>query len=143
MPGAGFPAIPLKICKRGLSFHLIEAKAKKVSFLNHVIRLIGLKGIEIIRGRVEKDKGLLRAEGYHIITARALAHLPQTLTWCSPCLMPGGIIVSFQGSRFTRDLKESLNVMKKERLFLCQSIPYVLPGKDCKRHILVFKKREL
>ena len=141
--GAGFPAIPLKICKTRLSFHLMEAKPKKVNFLKQVIRLTGLKGIDIIRGRIEKDKGLLRAEGYHIITARALAHLPQTLTWCAPRLMPGGMIVSFQGSRFECDLKESSGVMKRERVFLYKSIPYELPGKDCKRHILVFKKREL
>lgn len=141
--GAGFPAIPLKICKKGLSFHLIEAKSKKVHFLKQVIRLTGLQGIDVIRGRIEKDKDLLRADGYHVITVRALAHLSQTLTWCAPCLISGGMIVSFQGSRFECVLKESSDVMKKEQVLLYKSIPYTLPGKDSKRYILIFKKREL
>ena len=138
--GAGFPAIPLKISRNKISFHLIEAKAKKVSFLKQAIRLLGLKGIEVIRGRIEKDIKVLRPEGYNVITARALAHLPQTLAWCSPFLIPGGAIVNFQGSRFEHALTESSDVMKRERLFLYKSIPYILPGKDSQRHILIFKK---
>ena len=138
--GAGFPAIPLKISRNKISFHLLEAKAKKVSFLKQAIRLLGLKGIEVIRGRIEKDKKVLRPEGYNVITARALAHLPQTLTWCAPFLIAGGTIVNFQGSRLEHALTESSDVMKRERLFLYKSIPYTLPGKDSRRHILIFKK---
>ena len=138
--GGGFPGIPLKISRNKTSFHLIEAKSKKVSFLKQVIRLLELQGIEVIRGRIEKDKGLLRPEGYNVITVRALAHLPQVLTWCAPFLIPGGAIVNFQGSRFEPALKESSDIMKREQLFLYKSIPYTLPGKDFPRHVLVFKK---
>ena len=138
--GAGFPGIPLKISQKETSFHLIEAKSKKVNFLKQVIRLLGLQGIEVIRGRIEEDKGLLRPEGYNIITARALAYLPQVLTWCAPFLIPGGTIVNFQGSRFEPALKESSYIMKREQLFLYKSIPYTLPGKDFPRHVLLFKK---
>jgi 16S rRNA (guanine527-N7)-methyltransferase len=141
--GAGFPAIPLKICRADLSFHLMEAHSKKVSFLKQVIRLTRLQGIKVMRGRIEKDKGLLQPEGYHVITARALAHLSQTLSWCAPCLISGGMIVNFQGSQFEHALKESADVMKRERLFLIKSIPYTLPGKDSPRHVLIFKKRDL
>ena len=138
--GGGFPGIPLKISQKETSFHLIEAKSKKVNFLKHVIRLLGLQGIEVIRGRIEEDKGVLRPEGYNIITARALAHLPQVLTWCAPFLIPGGTIVNFQGSRFEPALKESSYIMKREQLFLYKSISYTLPGKDFPRHVLLFKK---
>ena len=138
--GGGFPGIPLKITQKETSFHLIEAKSKKVNFLKQVIRLLGLQGIEVIRGRIEEDKGVLRPEGYNIITARALAHLPQVLTWCAPFLIPGGMFVNFQGSRFERALKESSYIMKREQLFLYKSISYTLPEKDFPRHVLLFKK---
>jgi 16S rRNA (guanine527-N7)-methyltransferase len=138
--GAGFPAIPLKISRKKITFNLMEAKSKKVSFLRQVIRLLGLKGIEVTRGRIEKGKEILLPEGYNVITARALAHLPQTLTWCAPFLIPGGAIVNFQGSRFEHALTESSDVMKREQLFLYKSIPYTLPGKDSRRHVLIFKK---
>ena len=138
--GAGFPAIPLKICRADLPFHLMEANSKKVSFLKQVIRLTMLQGIKVVRGRIEKGKDILQPEGYHVITARALAHLSQTLTWCAPYLISGGMIVNFQGSRFEHALKESADVMTRERLFLYKSVPYTLPGKDSPRHVLIFKK---
>lgn len=45
--GAGFPAIPLKICFPHLSVVLIEVNQKKVSFLKHIINILALKNIEI------------------------------------------------------------------------------------------------
>jgi len=141
--GAGFPGIPLKICKPSLTTHLMEANSKKVSFLKQVIRLTKLRRIDVIRGRIEKDGSRLHPEGYHIITARALAHLPQALKWCAPHLISGGMIINFQGSRFDNVLEESSDVIKKHCLILDKSIPYSLPGKDSQRHLLIFIKREL
>ncbi|MCP4669261.1 MAG: 16S rRNA (guanine(527)-N(7))-methyltransferase RsmG, partial [Deltaproteobacteria bacterium] len=90
--GAGFPAIPLKICKPGLEALLIEASAKKVSFLKQVIRAAGLPGIEVVRGRIEKEGNHLIPERQAIITARALAPLPRTLAWCAPYAASQGMI---------------------------------------------------
>jgi 16S rRNA (guanine527-N7)-methyltransferase len=138
--GAGFPAIPLKVCKPEMDFLLMEANSRKVSFLKQVIRITRLHGIQVIKGRLEKDRSLLGPEGYHIITARALAPLERTLALCAPYLLPGGKIVSFQGAHFQKALRESGWVMKTHRLSLETSIPYRLPGKDFQRNILIFTK---
>ena len=45
--GAGFPGLPLKIARPGLTIDLVEATAKKVSFLKEAIRLLGLSGVEV------------------------------------------------------------------------------------------------
>ena len=140
--GAGFPAIPIKICRPRIKAHLLEPNSKKISFLKQVIRLTKLCEIEIIRGRIERDGNRLFQDGYHIISSRALAHLPQILAWCTPYLMPGGIIVSFLGSRFENTLKECSDIIKKQRLILYKSIPYTLPGKASQRHLLIFRKGE-
>jgi 16S rRNA (guanine527-N7)-methyltransferase len=136
--GAGFPGIPLKILKDGLTFQLLEANSKKASFLRQVIRVTRLSGIVVLRGRIEKDKHLLRPEGYEVITARAVANLRQTLMWCTPYLAPEGMIVNFQGSQFEKALRESSKIMQKEHLSLFKSIPYTLPGKNSQRHLLLF-----
>lgn len=138
--GAGFPAIPLKICRPGIKAHLVESNSKKVSFLKQVIRITGLDEIDVIRGRVEDIRTLLCPEGYDIVAARALARLPQTIVWCAPHLMPGGILVTFQGRRFEDTLKESSNVLKKHGLYLYKSVSYVLPETDCHRNLLIFRK---
>jgi 16S rRNA (guanine527-N7)-methyltransferase len=136
--GAGFPGIPLKILKDALTFQLLEANSKKASFLRQVIRVTRLSGIVVLKGRIEKDKNLLRSEGYEVITARAVASLRQTLMWCAPHLAPEGMIVNFQGSRFENALRESSAIMQKEHLSLFKSIPYTLPGKNSQRHLLLF-----
>jgi 16S rRNA (guanine527-N7)-methyltransferase len=138
--GAGFPAIPLKICKPRLKIHLMEINSKKVSFLKQVIRITNLDDIETIRGRIEKDGALLRSEGYDIITARALADLPRTLSWCAPHLKTGGLIFRFQGSQLEKALTEGSDVIHAHGLVLYKTVPYRLPGKDSKRHLLIFRK---
>lgn len=140
--GAGFPGIPLKIHKSGLEVHLIEANSRKASFLRHVIRTTKLTGIEVIRGRVERAGKDLHPDGYHIITARALSPLPQCLSLCAPFLCSGGLIVTFQGSRFEKVLRESSDVIKAHGLSLHNSFPYTLPGIDTRRQLLIFKTQE-
>jgi len=137
--GAGFPGIPLMILKPGLSALFLEPNSKKISFLKQVIRLTKLRQIEVVRGRIEKSSGLLR-ETYHIITARAMAQLPQVLEWCAPHLASGGLLINFQGNQFKDALEQGADLIKEHRLLLHKTIPYVLPGKDSQRNILIFMK---
>lgn len=148
--GAGFPGLPLKIYNPLLKTHLLEANSKKVSFLKQVIRLLGLNEIEVIKGRIETDAHTLERHdleghtlyhtGYHLITARALAGLSQTLAWCAPFLFPGGLLVGFLGSRAEDDIKKSQRIMEEHSLVLFKMIPYILPGKSNKRNTVIFKK---
>ena len=139
--GAGFPAIPIKICKPGLKCQLMEPNSKKVSFLKHVIRLAKLEEIEVINGRIEEEGEMLHPEGYDIITSRGLAPLPQFLTWGAPHLTSGGLIVAFLGSKSEEALKKSAGVIKKHRLFTLKSISYSLSGKSSERNLLILKRR--
>jgi 16S rRNA (guanine527-N7)-methyltransferase len=139
--GAGIPGIPLKICKPGLYTHLLEANAKKVSFLKQVIRLLNLDETDVIRGRIEKDVDSLHPDRYHHITARALAPVAQTIAWCAPLLRPGGLLVSFVGGRIEDELKENRQLIKDQGLTIYKRIPYVLPGKESERTTIIFKKR--
>jgi 16S rRNA (guanine527-N7)-methyltransferase len=143
--GAGFPGVPLKIYNPLLKTDLLETNSKKVSFLKQVIRLLGLNEIEGIRGRIETNghthkEHVPHHTRYHIITARALAHLSQTLTWCAPYLDPGGLLVGFLGSRAEDDMKKSQRIMKEHSLVVYQKIPYILPGKSNTRNTVIFKK---
>ncbi len=51
--GGGFPGLPLHIVIPGLKTTLVDASRKKVSFLRHVIRKLGLEGIEALHTRIE------------------------------------------------------------------------------------------
>jgi 16S rRNA (guanine527-N7)-methyltransferase len=74
--GAGFPGLPLAIALPQLDVTLIEATAKKVEFLSHVIRQMGLTNAEAVHGRAEElgHDPVLRA-GATIAVARAVARI--------------------------------------------------------------------
>lgn len=136
--GAGFPAIPLKILIPSLKMTLIEANSKKVSFLKHINRQMNLSDIEVIRGRIEQ--GRLEDRAFSLITARAIAGLGQTLSWCGPHLCEGGLMIGFLGPHAERDLTESLKVMEVQGLVLHKKITYILPTKKTERNAVIFRK---
>ncbi|MBW2708077.1 MAG: 16S rRNA (guanine(527)-N(7))-methyltransferase RsmG [Deltaproteobacteria bacterium] len=139
--GAGFPAIPLKICRPAMNFFLMEPNLKKGSFLKQIIRLCGLKQIEVIRARIETLSPPLPFERCHVITSRAMAPLPKLIGWCAPYLAPGGLMVAFLGNRFEDILAECEPLLKEKGLFVHDSKPYMLKGKELKRNLLILKKR--
>ena len=140
--GAGFPAIPLKICRPAMKFFLMEPNLKKGGFLKQIIRLCGLKQIEVIRERIETLSQPLLLEGCHMITSRAMAPLPKLIGWCAPYLAPGGLMVAFLGDRFEDILTECEPLLKEKGLFVHDSQPYILKGKELKRSLLILKKGE-
>jgi 16S rRNA (guanine527-N7)-methyltransferase len=140
--GAGVPGLPLKIFHPRLDVHLLEAKARRVSFLRQVIRLLGLTGIGVFRGRIEEEPGALPFEHYPLITARALAPLSRTLAWCSPRLSPEGLLICFLGPSAQKVLDESREVMERAGMVVREVIPYSLPGSKGKRHTVFFQRKK-
>ena len=140
--GAGFPGIPLKIYSPRLVVHLLDANFKKGSFLKQAVRLLGINETAIITERVEEAEDFLLPEGYHIITARALARFGQALTWCAPKLAPGGFLVSYLGGRAEAELREYEGIIDEHNLVLHKNISYVLPGMSSKRMAVIFKNKD-
>jgi 16S rRNA (guanine527-N7)-methyltransferase len=139
--GAGIPGLPLKIARPNYAIHLLEAKAKKVSFLRDVIRKAGLTGITAFQGRAETPEELpamLRA--YDIVTARALAPLTKTIVICGPHIRPGGLLVTFKGSAVHREIADSQGVRENLGFGIETKVPYCLPETRGKRHLLILKR---
>jgi len=138
--GAGFPGIVIKIYRPHLKICLLEASSKKTSFLKQVIRLLKLVDIDVVNGRIEMDKGKLHSDGYHLITARALAGLDQIITWCSPFLSIDGMLIGFLGSSAGNELKKSKVALDANSLVVDRVIPYSLPGMQSGRTLAILKK---
>ncbi|MDH3879086.1 MAG: 16S rRNA (guanine(527)-N(7))-methyltransferase RsmG, partial [Desulfobacterales bacterium] len=72
--GAGFPGIPLKMLKPSITVLLIDAVRKKINFLKHVLRILGLENIEARQIRTENLlKGTGQATSFDVIISRALS----------------------------------------------------------------------
>ncbi len=138
--GAGFPAVPLAICRPGIRFFFMEPNFKKGSFLKQIIRLCGLKRTEVIRERIEKPSRPLPFQGVDIITSRAMAPLPKLIGCCTPYLAPGGMMVAFLGNRFEEILKECEPLLKEKNLLIDSLKSYTLKGKKSERRLLILKK---
>ena len=139
--GAGIPGLPIKIARPEFEVHLIESKAKKVSFLRDMIRKLGLKGIKAYWGRTEQRTDLPTLfPFYDIVTARALAPLEKTCSICSPYLEAGGLLVTFKGSRVDQEIKDSERLMEELHLRVSKIVPYSLPETRGKRCLLILEK---
>ncbi len=133
--GAGFPAIPLKVVKQEVIFHLVEAKAKKAAFLRHIIKKMGIKDIRVIEGRMESIGDEL-SPAYDVITFRGI-RLISGLTLACPYLQDGTII-SFQGANFKAVLNEAKAFMKKNRIRTSKIKEYSISRG--KRALILFKR---
>ena len=79
--GAGFPGLPLALVNPERRFTLIDSNGKKIRFVSHAVRTIGLVNAEPLQARAE----MLRPERpFDTVLARAFAPLPQLLQTVAP-----------------------------------------------------------
>lgn len=139
--GAGIPGLPIKIARPEFEVHLLESKAKKVSFLKDMIRKVGLKGIKAYRGRAEERDALPTLFNvYDMVTARALAPLKKTIGICSPYIRPGGLLVTFKGSNIFHEIENSQSLIEELHFRVDTNTPYYLPEIQEERYLLILKK---
>jgi 16S rRNA (guanine527-N7)-methyltransferase len=138
--GAGFPGLPLKIVRPTVELTLIDSVRKKVDFQRHVIRTLGLKGVEAIHGRVQ-DKGILRDLGgrFDIILSRAFSDLQTLLALSLPFLKKAGTVIAMKGEIDDEEIKH-LAGTEGIPYRLQKNVPLTLPFTSFKRTILLFEK---
>lgn len=102
--GAGFPGIPLKVAAPDLRVTLVEATRKKASFLRQVCRLLQLQGVSVLQARAETlHNDPSHREAYDLVTARAVARLPEAVTLCAPFMKSDGRLVLPVGPKWPRE----------------------------------------
>ena len=96
--GAGFPGLPLAICRPDLSVTLVEATGKKVAFLDAATADLDLPNVRSIHARAEELGHEPAYRGaYDLATARAVASLPALLELTMPLLRPHGVALLPKG----------------------------------------------
>ena len=105
--GGGFPGIVMAILlteRPGSSIDLIESNNKKAAFLRHAIGLLALPArVHICRIEDAPD----RVAAPEIVTARALAPLPNLLGLASPWLLAGATGLFHKGRDYRAEIAES------------------------------------
>ena len=110
--GGGFPGIPLKIMYPSLKITLIDSLAKRVAFLNDVIKDLRLTGIEAIHMRAE-DAGhdMALRESFDICVSRAVADLRVLSEYCLPLVKVKGFFIPYKSVKTKEELDGSKNAL--------------------------------
>ncbi|MFC2041055.1 16S rRNA (guanine(527)-N(7))-methyltransferase RsmG [Chloroflexota bacterium] len=113
--GAGIPGLPLKIIFPGIRLVLLDATAKKATFLHHLNQKLGLDNVEIMVGRAEEVAHLSEyRERFDIVLSRAVASLPTLVELTLPfCTIGGSFIAQKKGSvnREIRQTSRAINIL--------------------------------
>jgi len=97
--GAGFPGLVLAVLT-GRETHLVESDRRKCAFLAEAARVLGLRNVTIHPSRIEAA-GLPPTS---LVTARALAPLPELLGHAHRLLAPGGTALFPKGRNAAEEL---------------------------------------
>ncbi|QPC82267.1 16S rRNA (guanine(527)-N(7))-methyltransferase RsmG [Phototrophicus methaneseepsis] len=106
--GAGFPGLPLAIAFPDIHVTLIDATAKKITFLEHIVAECGLTNVQTVHARAE-DAGHDSAHRgqYDVVVARAVARLPSLLEYMLPLAKVGGFCIAMKGDSASEELEDS------------------------------------
>ena len=130
--GGGFPGLPVKLLNPDIQMVLMDASRKKIHFLKHVIRMLGIDGIEAIHGRVEDlHNDGVSAGRFHGILARGLADLARLAEMAAPLLAPAGILYALKSPDAGKEITDGL-----EHSFFITWEDYELPEGNEKRSLV-------
>ncbi len=137
-PGAGFPGMPLKIAAPELQVQLVDASRKKISFLKHLIRTLGLESVTAIQGRIENMD--LSERPFEVIISRAFLRLQPLLQLASPLLKQKNTLVAMLGPTTQKEQKRLQNLALAESLELTRVVALELPHGRGGRTLMFFQK---
>lgn len=100
--GAGFPGLVLALIKPELVVILHEATTKKCAFLQAAADRIGVQ-VAVRNSRLED----LPPQAFDVVTARALAPLPQLLQYAYPFTGPNSVCLFLKGQNVGAELTEA------------------------------------
>lgn len=101
--GPGFPGLPLAIVEPGRQFTLLDSSNKKIMFVQHVARLLGLDNVIAVKGRGED---YAPGHRFDTVIARALAALPRLMEIAGHHVGEDGVFVALKGRYPTEELEE-------------------------------------
>ena len=134
--GAGFPGLVCKAVRPELKVALVEPRLKRVSFLRHICRLLGLTDMEVHGCRLE-ERTIPDESEFDWVVSRAVAEISDFLTLCMRFREYGSAVVCMKGPGYLEELKTSADAARG--WYLADKEVYRLPYSGAQRTLLVFR----
>jgi 16S rRNA (guanine527-N7)-methyltransferase len=135
--GAGFPGIPLKIRYPKLELVLVEARERRVKFLEDACRKLGLRGVSTKKLKATRENLAIPAAA---VITRAVEPIGATIERTANCLGKGGLLLFLKGPSVDPELAEALSAHGDDYELL-RDVRYSLPGTPHRRRLLVLRRR--
>lgn len=135
--GAGFPGLVVKIMRPDLGVDLLEPRLKRVSFLRHVVRSLGLTDIAVHAERLEPNRPPPDNRDYTWVTGRAVTSIGEFLSWCGHFHATDCRILFMKGPRYGEEMEEVGRLPLP--WVLVEEKKYRLPGCGAERVLLAFR----
>lgn len=127
--GAGFPGLPLALAFPQRQFTLIDSTAKKIRFVEHAARVLGLSNVSAVHARVES---MHVERPFDSVVARAFAPLPKLLAAVAGLSGANTRVLAMKG-RWPKD--ELAALPSSWRLISLRELK--VPGLDAARSLIV------
>lgn len=109
--GAGFPCLPLAICRPDLAITALDSTEKRVKYVLETAQLLELQNLTGIAARAEEaGKSALR-ESFDVCVARAVAELPVLAELCLPFVQIGGKFLAMKAARAPEELEKAYHAI--------------------------------
>lgn len=99
--GAGFPGIPIALCRPEIAVTLAESQGKKGAFLQEVVRVLGIAA-KVHSGRAER-----LATKFDCVTLRAVDRMQEAVEAAARLVRPGGWLAPMTTGRELQKLKSA------------------------------------
>ena len=111
--GAGLPGLVLAIARPDVQLVLIEPMERRVDWLLHESRELGLDNVTVVRARAEETR---LDQPLDQVTARAVTALVKLIPATAPLLRKGGEMIFMKGSRVDAEVEAAAKAIRKARL---------------------------
>lgn len=128
--GTGVPGIPLKILVPSLRLTVVEAKHRKVEFLQALLEELDLTDVTVLSRRAEEvARDPSHREQYDFAVAKALAPLRTLAELTLPFVHMGGVVLAPKGREAQDEVKEARIALEtlKGSIRLVEALPLTEP----------------
>jgi len=136
--GAGFPGLPIKIWHPNIRLTMVDAVRKKVSFLKHVVRLMGVENVQAFHMRIEDIPRNPEIAAFDTIVCRAFGSLKYIVECARPLMSKKGQILIWKGRKPEKELQALRSVIENPSGDLWLRVAsYRLPVIEAQRTLVV------
>lgn len=142
--GAGFPGLVLKLACPEMVLTLVESRGKKAAFLDYLVSLWGLDGVEIAPVYLTPQLAAAWGPRFEAVLSRATLKLKDFLAVAAPLLLPGGRALAMKGPQLP-EAEWQAGEAAAERLGLAplERLTYCLPVTGGPRLVVLARRPEM